>query len=173
MDWSFDWAQIISNEIAHQLSNYQQTNEFFMTTCLVYVVVYNFILKELTVKRDIDISQEPKQFWYLMLWKLKAPFHIYQIHDLFMERCRAIFTREVSDRVTQEAKDFLEEKVYCFLKKKTHILEIMVLKEHLSYSLSLYVIDFLSQSCVANTYTSPCSLNISVKKNSYKFHFQL
>lgn len=80
MDWSFDWAQNISNEIAHQLSSYQQTKKFFMMMSLVYVVVYNCIVKELPVKRNIDISQEPIQFWYLMLWKHKAPFHINQIH---------------------------------------------------------------------------------------------
>ena len=52
-----------------------------MEAYLVYVVIYNCILQELEVKRDIAMSQEPIEFWYPMLWRHKAPFHIYQIHD--------------------------------------------------------------------------------------------
>lgn len=43
-----------------------------------------------------------------MLWKHKAPFHIYQILDVILGRCRAILTETIPNKVTQEAKDFLE-----------------------------------------------------------------
>lgn len=43
MSWNFDWA--ISNEISHQLSNYQQTKRFFMTAYLVYAIIYNCTMK--------------------------------------------------------------------------------------------------------------------------------
>ena len=66
-----------------------------MTTYLVYVVIYNCIVKELLIKGDIDISQNPIQIWYSLLWKLRAPFCIYHIHDLFMGRYREILTGEV------------------------------------------------------------------------------
>ena len=58
MNLNFDWTQIISNEVSHQLLSYQQIERFFMTTYLVYVVICNCIVKEFSVKRDIDISQE-------------------------------------------------------------------------------------------------------------------
>ena len=89
-----------------------------MTTYLVYAVVYNYIVKELPVKRDIEISQEPIQFWYPFLWKHKALFHIYQISDVFLVRCRAIFIGDVPNRVTEEAKDFLEVKCLLFLNEE-------------------------------------------------------
>jgi hypothetical protein len=52
---NFDWLQIISNEISHQLSSYQQTKRFLMIAYLVYAVIYNYIVKELSVKRDAGI----------------------------------------------------------------------------------------------------------------------
>ena len=64
MDCKFDWAQIISNEVLHQLSNYQQTRRFFMMAYIVYATIYNFFVNELPIKRDIDVSQEPIYFWY-------------------------------------------------------------------------------------------------------------
>ena len=81
-----------------------------MTMYLVYDVFYNCIVEEFLVKRDINISQEPIKFWYPMLWKHKAPFHIYQIHDSFLGICREILTGEVPNRITREARDFLDAK---------------------------------------------------------------
>ena len=110
MDWNFDQEQVISNDISHQLASYQQTQKFFMTTYLVYTVIYNYILKELPVKKDIDISQEPIQFWYPMLQKHKAQFQIYQIHNSFLGRRKTILIRTIPDRISHEAKDFMEGK---------------------------------------------------------------
>lgn len=128
MYWNFYQAQIISNEISHQLSNYQQIENFFMITYLIYVVVYNCILKELLVERDIDISQDHIQFRYPMLWKHKSPFHIYQIHDSFLGRCKGILTGELLDKVTQEAKDSLEGKYFLFIEEKHVYLKLYVFK---------------------------------------------
>ena len=51
MNCKFDWAQIISNEVLHQLSNYQQTGRFFMMAYLLYDMIYNCFVNELPVKR--------------------------------------------------------------------------------------------------------------------------
>ena len=80
-----------------------------MTTYLLYVVIYNCFVNELLVKRDINISQEPIQFWYPMPWKHKVPYHTYLIHESFLGS-REILTREVPDRITQEARNFLDGK---------------------------------------------------------------
>ena len=50
-----------------------------------------------------------------MLWKCKSPFHIYQIHELFLGKSREILRGEVHDRITQEAKDFLYGKAKLYL----------------------------------------------------------
>jgi hypothetical protein len=95
-----------------------------MKSYLIYVVVYNCILKELLVKRDIDISYDPTKFRYPLLWKKKAPFHIYQIHDAFLERCRSILSGEIHDRVTQEEKYLLEGKGLLFFEEEYSYLRL-------------------------------------------------
>jgi hypothetical protein len=45
-----------------------------------------------------------------MLWKQKEPYHMYMIYDSFLGRCREILTRDVPNRITQEARNFLDGK---------------------------------------------------------------
>ena len=80
MDLKFDWAQVISSEISHQLSSYQETERFFMATYLVYVVIYNCFVNELSVKKDLDVTVEPIQFWYPTLWKLLLALNHYLLN---------------------------------------------------------------------------------------------
>lgn len=128
-----------------------------MTTYLVYLVVYNCVLKELLVKRDIDISQDLIQFWYPFQWKHKTPFHIYHIHDAFLVRYRSILTGIVPDRATQEAKDFLKGNLVRYiLMKNTHTLDSSVFKEHLFLYLSLWLSDFSYWSYVDTYVYSSC-----------------
>ena len=70
-----------------------------MMAYLVYVVIYNYFVNELPIKRDIDVSHEPIQLWYPTMWMHKALFYIDQIHDLFLRRCKEIFTREIPELI--------------------------------------------------------------------------
>lgn len=142
MGLDFNWAQIISNDIPHQLENYQQTNKFFMTSYLVYTIIYICIFEELLVRRDIDTLEEPMQFWYRMLWKHKAPFYIYHIQDSFLGCCREILTRTVLDRFTQEARDFLEGKGILYLKEEHSFIRLFSY-EHSPIILPKFVTDRL------------------------------
>ena len=72
MDFKFDWAQVVSSEISHQLSNYQEIERFFMATYLVYVVIYNFYINELPTTKDVDVNVEIINFWYTTTWMYKA-----------------------------------------------------------------------------------------------------
>lgn len=92
-----------------------------MISYLAYAIIFNCIVKELPVKRDINISQEPIQFWYPMLWKHKASFHRYKIHDSFLGRCREILAGEVPDRVIREDINFIDGKGFMFSEEEhTH-----------------------------------------------------
>lgn len=77
MEIYFYWGKIISNEISPDLANYQQPKRFFMMAYLVYAILYNYFYKNIHLRKDIDMQEEPVQFWYLMLWKYKDLFHIY------------------------------------------------------------------------------------------------
>lgn len=55
-----------------------------MMAYLAYVVIYNFFVNELLVKKYVDVSHEAIQLWYPTLWEHKASFYIDQIHDSFL-----------------------------------------------------------------------------------------
>ena len=58
----FDWAKVISSEILHQLSSYQETGIFFMVSYLVYIVIYNCFMNEFPIKKGLDVTIEPMRF---------------------------------------------------------------------------------------------------------------
>lgn len=86
-----------------------------------------------------------------MLWKNKSSFHIYQIHDSFLERCITILTGEVSDRVTQETKDFLEGKDLLFLEEEHSYLRLYGF-EGTPFLLLKFVIDQLFNTNLCRQY---------------------
>ena len=60
-----------------------------MEAYLVYVVIHNSIVNELSVKKDFNVTIEPIQF-----------------RDAFLRRCKEIFTREAPTPITNESKVF-------------------------------------------------------------------
>jgi len=83
-DVMFDWAHIISSEVSFQLGNFQKTKNFFMTSYLVYAISYYHIFDYLSWERNVDFSKDPVQFWYPTLWKHKALYHFYEVHNSFL-----------------------------------------------------------------------------------------
>ena len=81
------------------------------------------------MKKDIDISQDPIQFWYPMLWKKKIPFRIYHIHDAFFGRCRSILIITIPGIITQEAKYFLEGKGLLYLDEENSYIRLFSFDE--------------------------------------------
>lgn len=65
-----------------------------MLSYLAYVIVCSYVYEDLPPRKDMDISKEPVQFWYPMIWKHKAPFHIFQIHYSFIGHYRVLITRD-------------------------------------------------------------------------------
>lgn len=59
MDFKFDWAQVVSSEISHQLSIYQEIERFFMMAYLVYAIIYNSIVNEFLTRKDVDVNVGP------------------------------------------------------------------------------------------------------------------
>ena len=89
-----------------------------MTKYLVYAMFYNCFVNELPVMKYIDVALEPIQFWSPTLWKHRAPFHIYQIHDSFLKRRRYIFIGEIYVPITKEVRDFLNRNRQLYIEDK-------------------------------------------------------
>jgi hypothetical protein len=111
-----------SNEISHQLSNFIQTKRFFMTSYLVFSLVYCNTFEGMPPRGNVNFNEDPTQFWYPMLWRHKAPFHFYEIQDSFVREFRCMLTGMEPDKLTEAVVNFLVGKgVYIFEEKFTYI----------------------------------------------------
>jgi hypothetical protein len=112
-DAMFDWAEVISNELCFQLSNYLRTERFFMATYLVFAIVYCNVFDSLPIKVSVNIHNEPVQFWHPVLCKHKARFNFYIVQDNFVRQFRHMLVGAEPKRITQEAEEFLNGKGIC------------------------------------------------------------
>jgi hypothetical protein len=51
--------KLISNEVSHQLAIFQETRRFFMTSYLVFALLFFNSFEGLPPKRDVDVETEP------------------------------------------------------------------------------------------------------------------
>jgi hypothetical protein len=75
----FDWGEIISNDISHQLIIFQKTQIFFMALYLVYAILFSNQFEHFTPQGDVHVDLEPIPLWYPMFWRHKAPFKFYKV----------------------------------------------------------------------------------------------
>lgn len=81
-----------------------------MMSYLVYEIVNNILFQNLPLRKDINMQKNLVQFWYPMLWKHKAPFHIYQVQDSFLGWCRVLLIGKIPSQITKVAKYFMARK---------------------------------------------------------------
>ena len=118
----FDWAQIISNKIAHRFSNFVRSNRFFMTSYLIFMLVHCNTFEDLPLKGDVNFEVDLVQCWHLMLFKHKESFYFYQVQDCFIKRIRHMLIGRELDRLTYATMDFLKGKgVHAFEEIFTYI----------------------------------------------------
>jgi hypothetical protein len=63
-----------------------------MTMYLVLAVTYCNVFEGFPLRENLDVDNEPVQFWYPILWKHKAPFHFFLIQDKFLKEFRYMLT---------------------------------------------------------------------------------
>jgi hypothetical protein len=78
------------------------------------------------IRGNVDFNENPTQFWYLVLWKHKAPFHFYQSQDYFVRECRSMLIRIEPARLTEESIGFLVGKGVCIFEEKFTYIRIFV-----------------------------------------------
>jgi hypothetical protein len=103
----FYWACIISNEVSFQLGNFHKTKKFYMTSYLIYAIVYCHVFKDLPRSRSVDYNKDPVQFWYPTLWRHKAPYNFYQVQNAFLSTFKKMIHNSSTDRLSREAMVFL------------------------------------------------------------------
>jgi hypothetical protein len=68
-DALIDWGRFISNEISFQLGSLRKTRKFHMNYCLVYVIAYCHIFKDLPRTKSVDFKVETTFVENLTLWR--------------------------------------------------------------------------------------------------------
>jgi hypothetical protein len=81
-----------------------------MSSYLVYAISYCHIFEDLPRARNVDFSKDPVQLWYLTLWKHKAPYHFYEVHNAFLSSFKKLVHGPTTSRLSMEVASFLAGK---------------------------------------------------------------
>jgi hypothetical protein len=54
-----EWDHIISNDISFQLGGLRKNKKFYMTSYLVFIIIYGHIFKDFSREINVDFKKEP------------------------------------------------------------------------------------------------------------------
>jgi hypothetical protein len=87
-----DWGYFISSEIYFQLNNLKKTHKLYMTSYLIFTIAYGRVFDDLPREKHVDFDIEPVYAWYSILYRHKAQYSFYSIHNnVISEFKRLIF----------------------------------------------------------------------------------
>jgi hypothetical protein len=79
-----DWGYLISNEISFQLNNLKKTRKFYMTSYLIFSIAYGHVFEDFPREKHVDFKLEPVYVWYSVLYRHKAQYNFYSVHNNFI-----------------------------------------------------------------------------------------
>jgi hypothetical protein len=142
---------VISNEISFSIGKLLKYSKVFYDCISGLAIAYCNVFEGLPLRGNLDVDNEPVQFWYSSLWKHKAPFHFFLIQDKFLKEFRYILTGVEPRRITQEDEDFLKGKGICVQEENHTYIKLYGCEEN-PLLLPIFVCDkiFCSQKSVDN-----------------------
>lgn len=90
----FEWDDIISNELAFQLTNLSKMKRFVIMAYLIIGLISSDNFSGLSCNPKFNVNQEPMQFRYPILWKNNASSNFYLIQDAFARQINYMITRQ-------------------------------------------------------------------------------
>lgn len=78
-----------------------------MINYLITTLVSCHVFNNLPHKSNFNIDEEPVQFWYLVFWRHKAPFHFCQIRYLFVKEVNYLITGQEPAWISGQGQAFL------------------------------------------------------------------
>jgi hypothetical protein len=103
----FYWENIISSELSFQLSNFRKNKKFYMSSYLIFSITYCHVFKGLHLSKQVNCKIDPVQMWYPALWKQKAMYHFYEVHNAFISSFKKLIFGPNTSRLSLEATTFL------------------------------------------------------------------
>jgi hypothetical protein len=118
----FDWAEIISNEISYHLSNFMKTKRFFMTSYLVFSLVYCNVFEGLPPRGDIDIDNDPFSSGTLYYGDIRHHFIYVKCKMNLLGNSDIFLLERRPMRLTEVVLNFLDGKgIHVYDEESTHI----------------------------------------------------
>jgi hypothetical protein len=168
-----DWGYLISSEVSFQLSNLKKTRKFYMTSYLIFAIAYGHVFEDFPREKHVDFKLEPIYAWYSVLYRHKAQYNFYPVHNNFISEFKKLIFGHNTSRLSLEATTFLSGKGFMKLLKNLLLSGCLVVKRSLFFSHSMYQIDSLPRKCADSTRLGPISSMIRGKNNSYPYHGKL
>jgi hypothetical protein len=144
----FDWEKIISGELSFQLSNFKKNKKFYMSSYLIFTITYCHVFKGLHLSKQVNSKIDPVQMWYPSLWKQKAMYHFYEVHNAFVSSFKKLIFGSNTSRLSLEATTFMDKKGSFEAMEHFSIIIVYCSRERPSY-LPYYVSDkiFVVEVC--------------------------
>jgi hypothetical protein len=79
-----DWGCLVLSEIFFQLNNLKKTQNFYMTSYLIFTIAYGHVFEDLPRAKQVDFKFEPVYAWYSVLYRHKSQYNFYQVHNNFI-----------------------------------------------------------------------------------------
>jgi hypothetical protein len=84
-----------------------------MVAYLDFTIAYCNLFDSFLVKANVDTHNVPEQLWHPILSKCKERYNFFIVQDSFVKQFRHMLVGAKPTRITQEAKQFLNEKGIC------------------------------------------------------------
>jgi hypothetical protein len=147
----FDWGNLISIEIASQLSHYKNDRKVFMASYLIFDITHCCQFPNLTINKRVKCEADHVTLWYRVLWRHKTPLFFYEVYNDFVSIFKKKLFDESTSRISIEATKFLEKKGTIEKMENHSLIRIFCAKENPSF-LPYYVSDKLFITEVAKHY---------------------
>jgi hypothetical protein len=106
----FDWGNLISIEIASQLSHYKNDRKFIMASYLIFSIMHCCQFSNLTISKRVNCEVYPITFWYQELWRHKTPLFFYEVYNDFVSILKKKLLGESTPMISVEVAKLLEKR---------------------------------------------------------------
>jgi hypothetical protein len=159
-----DWGYLISSEVCFQRGNLKKTQNFYMTSYLVYAIAYGHVFEDLSKKNNVNFNMEPIYAWYSTLHRHKDQYNFTQFITILFQSSKSQFLFLVRQYYLLKQPPFSMGKDFMKLLKNVLLSDCLVVNKSLLFSHFMYQIDFLSRKCTNSINVGSISFMRRVKK---------
>jgi hypothetical protein len=104
----FDWAKLISNEITTQLSIFNFDIRFYMSSYLIFAIIYCHTFEGLNISQRIKIKVDPVTMWCQALRKQRVRHHFHEVYSYLVSKFKKLLFGEDTSQLPLEVASFLK-----------------------------------------------------------------